>query len=56
MENITSFQCAKHKSLDELRHIMGNSLGVIEKFYKGTISQAETEKFWPITPDSLKEK
>jgi integrase len=41
---------AKYKNLEELRHIMGNSPGIIEKFYRGVIPQAEIEKFWSILP------
>jgi len=33
------------RHLQELRHIMGNSPSVIDRFYKGAISQVEVEKF-----------
>ena len=29
---------------------MGNSLSVIDRFYKGAISNVEVEKFWGIGP------
>lgn len=45
-----TFHYAEHKSLDELRHIMGNSPGVIERFYKGAISSKLVEMFWTLTP------
>lgn len=45
-----TFHYAKFKSLEELRHIMGNSPSIIERFYKGTIPAAEVEKFWQIRP------
>jgi len=41
------------KSLDILRSIMGNTIGIAERFYKGAIPQAETELYWNITPESL---
>lgn len=45
-----TFHYAKHRNLEELRGVMGNSPNVIEKFYKGAISQTEVEKFWNLTP------
>lgn len=51
-----TFHYAKHKSLEELRHIMGNSPSIIERFYKGVIPAGEVEKFWSITPSSVEEK
>ncbi len=45
-----TFHYAKHKSLDELRHIMGNSPNVIERFYKGAISPKLVDLFWSLTP------
>jgi site-specific recombinase XerD len=47
-----TFHYSKHHDLEELRHIMGNSPGVIERFYKGVISASEIEKFWNILPSS----
>jgi hypothetical protein len=35
---------------EELRRIVGNSPSVIDRFYKGAISQVEVEKFWTIGP------
>jgi integrase/recombinase XerD len=49
-----TFHYAKHKSLDELRHIMGNSPNVIERFYKGAISAKLVETFWTLTPTIVK--
>ena len=53
-----TFHYAKHKSLDLLRHDMGNSPEVIERFYRGAISAGEVNKFWGILPASeeLKKK
>jgi integrase len=48
-----TFHYAKYKSFEELRHVMGNSPGIIDRFYKGAISHKEVEKFWSITPASL---
>jgi hypothetical protein len=31
---------------------MGNSPSVIDRFYKGAISNVEVEKFWGIGPES----
>jgi integrase/recombinase XerD len=45
-----TFHYAQHKSLDELRHIMGNSPNVIERFYKGAIAAKQVEAFWIMTP------
>lgn len=45
-----TFHYATHHTLEELRHIMGNSPAIIERFYKGVIPQAETTKFWHIRP------
>lgn len=45
-----TFHYAKHKKLEELRHIMGNSPNIIERFYKGAISAKAIEKFWMLTP------
>ena len=44
---------AKHKSFEELRHVMGNSPAIIDRFYKGAISHADVDRFWSITPASL---
>jgi len=49
-----TFHYARHKSLDELRHIMGNSPNVIERFYKGAISKTSVEAFWMLTPTIVK--
>jgi integrase len=49
-----TFHYAKHKSLDDLRHIMGNSPNVIERFYKGAISKKSVETFWMLTPTIVK--
>jgi integrase len=46
-----TFHYAKHHNTEELRHIMGNSPSVIDRFYKGAISQLEVEKFWGIGPE-----
>jgi integrase len=48
-----TFHYAEHKSFEELRHIMGNSPGIIDRFYKGAISHAALDKFWSITPANL---
>ena len=52
----TFYHAKPNSSLDDLRKIMGNSPSVIEKFYKGTITKSEVEKFWNITPDSIQKK
>lgn len=49
-----TFMYAKNKNYEDLRHVMGNSPGVIERFYKGIISHTEVEKFFSITPATLK--
>jgi len=49
-----TFHYAKHKSLEELRHIMGNSPNVIERFYKGAISAKQVKKFWMLVPLTVK--
>ena len=54
--SFSTFHYQKHQNLEQLRKIMGNSAAVIEKFYKGTISKTEVEKFWAITPISLEQK
>ncbi len=45
-----TFHYAKHKSLELLRHDMGNSPDIIERFYKGMIDKVEVERFWQIKP------
>ena len=45
-----TFHYAEQKNLEELRHIMGNSPSIIERFYKGAISAKAVEKFWMLTP------
>ena len=45
-----TFHYARHKSLDDLRHMMGNSPNVIERFYKGAIGAKQVETFWMMTP------
>jgi integrase len=45
-----TFHYAEHKNYEQLRFIMGNSPGVIQRHYKGTISQEEIAKFKAITP------
>jgi hypothetical protein len=42
---------AKHRNIEELRHIMGNSPSVIDRFYKGAIGKVEVEEFWRIVPN-----
>jgi integrase len=54
--SFSTYHYALHKNLETLRHIMGNSPNVIEKFYRGAISQTEVDKFWGITPTSLTTK
>ncbi len=49
-----TFHYAKHKSLEELRHIMGNSPSVIERFYKGAISAKQVNRFWMLVPLTVK--
>jgi integrase len=49
--SFSTFHYAKYHNLEELRHVMGNSPEVIEKFYKGVIPSAEVEKFWSLTPN-----
>jgi hypothetical protein len=46
-----TFHYAKHHNTEELRHIMGNSPSVIDRFYKGAISQVEVGRFWGIGPE-----
>jgi integrase len=48
-----TFHYAKHKSFEQLRHVMGNSPRIIDRFYKGAISHTAVDKFWIITPASL---
>lgn len=38
------------KSLDVLRSIMGNTIGIAERFYRGSIPQAETDAYWNMIP------
>ena len=45
-----TFHYAKHKNLEELRHIMGNSPSVIERFYKGAIAAKQVKRFWMLVP------
>lgn len=45
-----TFHYAKHHSLEELRHVMGNSPAIIERFYKGTIAHDQVDHFWSIRP------
>ena len=45
-----TFHYAKHHSLEELRHAMGNSPAIIERFYRGTIGEDQVEGFWSILP------
>lgn len=49
-----TFAYAVHHNLQELRHIMGNSPKVIDKFYRGLIGDNDVKAFWNITPESLK--
>jgi len=49
-----TFHYAKHKNLEKLRHIMGNSPSVIERFYKGTISAKQVNRFWMLVPLTVK--
>jgi integrase len=49
-----TFHYAKHKNLEELRHIMGNSPSVIERFYKGAISAKQVNRFWMLVPLTVK--
>ena len=44
---------AKYSSMEALRKTMGNSPSVIDKFYKGTITKSEVEKFWKIMPHNI---
>jgi integrase len=48
-----SYHYAQDKNLETLRHIMGNSPGIIERFYRGAIPRMEVEKFWSIGPQTL---
>jgi len=48
-----TFQYAEHKNYEQLRFIMGNSPGIIQRHYKGTISQDEISKFKAINPKNL---
>lgn len=43
------------KSLEVLRSIMGNTIGIAERFYKGTMPQADTEAYWQLTPKAVLE-
>lgn len=45
-----TFHYAKHKNIELLRHDMGNSPAVIDRFYKGAINKSEVVKFWSILP------
>ncbi len=45
-----TFHYAKHKNIELLRHVMGNSPAVIDRFYKGAVNKAEVEEFWNIVP------
>jgi len=51
-----TFAYALHHSLPELAHVMGNSPGIIEKFYRGQIAENDVQAFWNITPESIKAK
>ncbi len=48
-----TYHYAKHQKMEALRHAMGNSPTVIDKFYKGVISSTEVEKFWTMTPSTI---
>ncbi|MEI6391337.1 MAG: tyrosine-type recombinase/integrase [Verrucomicrobiota bacterium] len=48
--SFASYHYAKFHSLDDLRWIMGNSPGIIERCYKGIIPEEEISKFWSILP------
>jgi len=48
-----TFQYAEYKNYEQLRFIMGNSPGIIQRHYKGTISQDEISKFKAINPKNL---
>ncbi|MHC1765880.1 MAG: tyrosine-type recombinase/integrase [Verrucomicrobiia bacterium] len=54
--SFATYHYAKQKSMELLRHEMGNSPGILDRFYKGAIAKAEVEKFWEITPEGLNEK
>ena len=54
--SFATFSYAKSRNYEDLRHVMGNSPGIIERFYKGIISHTEVEKFFAITPESLEKK
>jgi integrase len=45
-----TYDYAKHKNLERLRHIMGNSPNIIERFYKGAIAKEQIEKYHEILP------
>ena len=49
-----TFHYGLHHSLDELKHTMGNSPGVINKFYRGNVDQKYVQQFWAITPETMK--
>lgn len=49
-----TFHYARHKNLEELRHIMGNSPAIIERFYKGAISSDVVKTFWNLLPTIVK--
>lgn len=46
--SFATYHYAQYHSLEELRHIMGNSARILERHYKGVIPAAEVEKFWSI--------
>jgi integrase len=45
-----TFEYARSKNLETLRYIMGNSPGVIERFYRSAISEATVNQYWGIVP------
>ena len=45
-----TYSYARDKNLETLRYVMGNSPGIIERHYKGTISQDLVQGYWNIKP------
>ncbi len=51
-----TFHHAKHKNIELLRHVMGNSPAVIDRFYKGAVKKGDVEAFWVILPTAATPK
>ena len=50
---MATFHYAKYKNYETLKSIMGNSPNIIQKHYKGVVSETEIEKFFALTPEFI---